>query len=153
MRQACLDVGVKVRRIGPLTPTMHGGAVAADEWLQHPTKGVVAYTDLIAIGFIRTVVQAGGRVPEDVGVVGFDNITCSPLIELRLTTIGRSLHEPRLGSGPASGEKPPPSCRAHGASQASGPTRDSRHDSSERAGILGAGRSVATTFRLASPRE
>ena len=66
---------------------MHGGAVAADEWLQHPTKGVVAYTDLIAIGFIRTVVEAGGRVPEDVGVVGFDNITCSPLIELRLTTI------------------------------------------------------------------
>ena len=87
LRQACLDVGVKVRRIGPLTPTIHGGAVAADEWLQHPTKGVVAYTDLMAIGFIRTVVQAGGRVPEDVGVVGFDNITGSALIEPRLTTI------------------------------------------------------------------
>ena len=48
---------------------------------------MVAYTDLIAIGFIRTVVQAGGRVPEDVGVVGFDNITSSALIEPRLTTI------------------------------------------------------------------
>ena len=45
----------------PLDADDARGAVAADEWLQHPTKGVVAYTDLIAIGFIRTVVQAGGR--------------------------------------------------------------------------------------------
>lgn len=87
LRQACLEIDVKVRRIGPLTPTVHGGAVAADEWLQHATNGVVAYTDLIALGFIRTVVQAGVRVPQDVRVIGFDNTTSSALFEPRLTTI------------------------------------------------------------------
>jgi len=87
LRQACLQIGVKVKRIGPLTPTVHGGAVAADEWLQHPTNGVVAYTDLIAVGFIRTIAQAGVRVPQDVRVVGFDNTTTTAQFEPRLTTI------------------------------------------------------------------
>ncbi|HLM23032.1 MAG TPA: LacI family DNA-binding transcriptional regulator [Propionibacteriaceae bacterium] len=88
LRQACLQIGVKVKRIGPLTPTVHGGAVAADEWLQHPTNGVVAYTDLIAVGFIRTIAQAGVRVPQDVRVVGFDNTTTTTAqFEPRLTTI------------------------------------------------------------------
>jgi LacI family transcriptional regulator len=48
---------------------------------------VIAYNDLIAIGFIRTVLKAGCRVPEDVQVVGFDNILDAALLEPRLTTI------------------------------------------------------------------
>ena len=67
---------------------MHGRHGAADEdGSNTPRKVWWLSADLIAIGFIRTVVQAGGRVPEDVGVVGFDNITSSALIEPRLTTI------------------------------------------------------------------
>ena len=54
---------------------------------QNPTGGVIAYNDLIAIGFIRAVRKAGQHVPEDVQVIGFDNILDATLLEPRLTTI------------------------------------------------------------------
>jgi LacI family transcriptional regulator len=81
------DLELKIHRIGPSDPTMSGGIWAAKRWLRNKTPGVIAYNDLIAIGFIRTVLKAGCRVPEDVQVVGFDNILDAALLEPRLTTI------------------------------------------------------------------
>ena len=81
------ELKLKVCRIGPGDPTMAGGVWAAKKWLKDPTHGVIAYNDLIAIGFIRTVLKAGHRVPEEVGVIGFDNILDAALLEPRLTTI------------------------------------------------------------------
>jgi LacI family transcriptional regulator len=99
LRQAGLELDVKVRRIGPLAPTVHGGVAAADEWLHHPTPGVIACTDAVAIGFIRAVTQAGRHVPKDVGVVGFDNGINSELVKPRLTTIAPPFRS--LGSAAA----------------------------------------------------
>lgn len=81
------DLELKVHRIGPCDPTMSGGVWAAKRWLRNQTPGVIAYNDLIAIGFIRTVLKSGCRIPEDVQVVGFDNILDAALLEPRLTTI------------------------------------------------------------------
>jgi LacI family transcriptional regulator len=66
---------------------MRGGEAAASEWLQHRTRGVIAYNDLVAIGFLRAVRAAGVAVPEDVRVVGFDNIVDAELVPPGLTTI------------------------------------------------------------------
>ncbi len=49
--------------------------------------GVLAASDLIAIGAIRALNRAGRRVPEDVSVVGYDNIPASRLVSPQLTTI------------------------------------------------------------------
>jgi len=87
LREAGLELSISVRRIGPGLPTIRGGAAAAEEWLRHPTAGVIAYNDLVAIGFIRAVMAAGRRVPGDVSVIGFDNIVDAELVEPRLTTI------------------------------------------------------------------
>jgi DNA-binding LacI/PurR family transcriptional regulator len=100
LRQACLELDVNVRRIGPLSPSAHGGVLAVDGWLRHPTHGVIAYTDIVAIGFIRAVRLAGLRVPEDVNVIGFDDSVSSMLIEPRLTTVAPPFA--RLGSAAAS---------------------------------------------------
>jgi DNA-binding LacI/PurR family transcriptional regulator len=81
------ELELRVRRIGPCVPTMIGGIRAAEQWLQNPTGGVIAYNDLIAIGFIRAVCRAGQHVPEDVQVIGFDNILDAALLEPRLTSI------------------------------------------------------------------
>lgn len=85
------ELELKVRRIGPFLPTMRGGSAAAEEWLRCPTSGVIAYNDLLAIGFVRAVLQAGCQVPKDVRVVGFDNIPDSALVEPKLTTIAAPL--------------------------------------------------------------
>jgi DNA-binding LacI/PurR family transcriptional regulator len=87
LMEAGQQLDLKVCRIGPCAPTMSGGALAAKRWMQNATPGVIAYNDLIAIGFIRTVLRAGHRVPEDIQVIGFDNILDAALVEPRLTTI------------------------------------------------------------------
>jgi DNA-binding LacI/PurR family transcriptional regulator len=70
---------------------MAGGRLAAAKWLATQTRGVIAYNDQLAIGFIQAVLLAGCRVPEDVCVIGFDNIVNSSLAEPRLTTIAAPL--------------------------------------------------------------
>ena len=85
------ELDLKVRRIGPFLPTMRGGGTAAEQWLRHPTPGVIAYNDLIAIGFIRAILLAGRRVPEDVCVIGFDNFLDAELLTPRLTTTAAPL--------------------------------------------------------------
>ena len=91
LRAAGPELNLKVRRIGPNTPTMAGGRLAATKWLGNQTRGVIAYNDLLAIGFIQAVMLAGYRVPEDVCAIGFDNILDSSLVEPRLTTIAAPL--------------------------------------------------------------
>ncbi|CAA9323934.1 MAG: hypothetical protein AVDCRST_MAG48-2802 [uncultured Friedmanniella sp.] len=91
LREAGLELGLRVRRVGSQEPTMRGGAAAAEEWLEHRTPGVIAYNDLLAIGFIRTVTAAGVAVPEEVRVVGFDNIVDAELVQPGLTTLASPL--------------------------------------------------------------
>lgn len=48
---------------------------------------VFAASDLIAIGAMRALVRTGHSIPEDVSVVGYDNIPASRYVTPRLTTI------------------------------------------------------------------
>ncbi|GAA1753603.1 MULTISPECIES: LacI family DNA-binding transcriptional regulator [Streptomonospora] len=48
---------------------------------------VFCYNDLIAIGAMRTLIERGLRVPEDVAVVGFDDIDDGRYCSTSLTTI------------------------------------------------------------------
>lgn len=58
------------------------GRAAADR----PTA-VTCYNDLVAIGLCRALVELGIRVPEDVSVVGFDDIQLLDYLPLRLTSV------------------------------------------------------------------
>jgi DNA-binding LacI/PurR family transcriptional regulator len=65
------------------------GARAADQFLSltnRPTA-VAAFNDRCALGFIDVVRQHGVRVPEDVSVVGFDDIAQAAYPHVALTTI------------------------------------------------------------------
>lgn len=48
---------------------------------------ILATTDLLAIGAVRALKEFGLRVPQDIGVVGFDNIPMTSFMEPKLTTI------------------------------------------------------------------
>ncbi|RMD99614.1 MAG: LacI family transcriptional regulator [Calditrichaeota bacterium] len=52
-----------------------------------PFTAVFACNDAMAIGGMRTLREAGKRIPEDVAVVGFDNTEASTLVTPRLTTV------------------------------------------------------------------
>ena len=91
LREAGMELDLQVRRVGPFLPTIRGGAEAADAWLARPTTAVIAYNDLMAIGFMQAVTAAGLGVPQDVSVIGFDNIVDAGLVEPGLTTIAAPL--------------------------------------------------------------
>lgn len=71
--------------------TLEGGARAAHALMVNnelPTALVVA-NDLMAIGVILTLQEAGYKVPNDVAVVGFDNIPEATIVRPMLTTIAQ----------------------------------------------------------------
>ncbi len=57
--------------------------------LQNPPTVIIASNDLEAIGVIRGVFECGKKVPDDVSVIGFDNIELASYVTPRLTTINQ----------------------------------------------------------------
>ena len=49
--------------------------------------GVLAYNDIMAIGAMRELEDVGRRVPDDVAVIGVDDVALSALVRPALTTI------------------------------------------------------------------
>lgn len=77
--------------------TLETGKQAAEEWLalkDRPTA-VFCASDRTAFGFISSLSEAGLRVPDDVSVVGFDDIDIASHFVPPLTTI----HQPRRAVG------------------------------------------------------
>jgi len=101
---------------------IEGGRQAALELLENTPSltAVFVLNDLMALGALEAVRSLGRRVPEDVSVVGFDDIPFAALANPPLTTVGqpiRQLGEQAAdllltviehGSG-AGAEVPPPS--------------------------------------------
>lgn len=93
LRDARTDLGLTVRRVGPVPPTVNGGVRAAAAWATHPTSAVVAYNDMVAIGFMRGALAMGRRVPGDVSVIGFDNTQSAEIVTPGLTTVAAPQRE------------------------------------------------------------
>ena len=63
---------------------------------------ILAGNDTIALGAIAAIADAGLSVPEDVAVVGFDNLPTAPFMQPPLTTIDNPAREQGvLGRGDA----------------------------------------------------
>jgi len=73
-----------------LTPSIEGAAADMQEILNSGEAIARAYfadNDLIAIGAMRALQQKGYRIPEDIAIVGFDNLPMCNYINPPLTTI------------------------------------------------------------------
>lgn len=87
VRDMAHQLETRVRRVGPVPPTVSGGVKATGAFLEQPTRAIVAYNDLVAIGLLRGLRARGVRVPEDVSVVGYDDIFAADLVTPSLTTV------------------------------------------------------------------
>ena len=76
-------------------PSPEIGYIAAQKILSHkkPFTALFAFNDISAIGAIRALQEAGWRVPEDVSVLGFDDIYAAAFHNPALTTIRQPLFE------------------------------------------------------------
>jgi LacI family transcriptional regulator len=59
----------------------------------HPFTALFAFNDISALGAIRALREAGRRIPEDVSVIGFDDIQSAAYQNPGLTTIRQPLRE------------------------------------------------------------
>ncbi|WP_461021207.1 LacI family DNA-binding transcriptional regulator [Thalassiella azotivora] len=91
VQEATLELDLRAVRVGPTTPTVSGGVAAVDALARQRPTAVLAYNDLLAIGVLRGLAQAGVGVPDEVSVVGFDNIFGSDFCTPALTTVAAPL--------------------------------------------------------------
>ena len=72
-----------------LLPTVEGGEAGMHQLLDRrpDVDGIFAYNDLVAVGAIRAAKARGRGVPDDLAVVGCDDIDMSSLVTPALTTI------------------------------------------------------------------
>ncbi|MEK8131374.1 LacI family DNA-binding transcriptional regulator [Paenibacillus filicis] len=72
----------------------HGMAAGKLIASKHPEiTAVFATGDMVAFGAIRSLINEGKRVPEDISVIGFDDISMSKMFIPPLTTIRQSITE------------------------------------------------------------
>ncbi len=67
--------------------TEAGGYYAMQTLLPHKPDAVFAASDIMAIGAMRAIREAGWKIPEDIAVVGFDDLPIATLSDIQLTTI------------------------------------------------------------------
>jgi LacI family transcriptional regulator len=76
--------------------TEASGSVGAQRLLSASPTAIFVASDIMAIGTLKALREAGLRVPQDVALVGFDDVPIAAAVEPALTTV----HQPieRLGS-------------------------------------------------------
>lgn len=79
--------GMGIRRIGPYIPTASGGEEAFDDLRGDLPHAVICYNDLIALGFLVAALRAGVQVPQELSVIGHDDIPLARLVGGGLTTV------------------------------------------------------------------
>ncbi len=99
-RQACTEYGIEIApqmivrdTEGGWTP--HTGYRSMKQLLAIDPlpEAVVAFDDVTAYGAIRAIYEAGKRVPDDIAVVGFDDLAVSAFFNPALTTVRQPVGE------------------------------------------------------------
>ena len=113
----------------PVDPGLQVDSLSDDDDGYHATMrlmargiafdAIFAASDMIALGALRALGEAGRRVPDDVAVIGFDDIPAAALVRPALTTVaqdyalaGKTLVDlliRRIDGGPTTIELLPPS--------------------------------------------
>ena len=73
-----------------LSPSIEGAFADMKALLaegMEPARGYFADNDLIAVGAMRAFQEAGFRIPEDIAIVGFDNMPIARYVNPPLTTV------------------------------------------------------------------
>ncbi|HMP74069.1 MAG TPA: LacI family DNA-binding transcriptional regulator [Kiritimatiellia bacterium] len=92
-RTACSMAEIDPLPHHSVTATYDGGFHAAEAVIAAEVQGVVTAADIVAAGLIDGLQERGIRVPEDITVVGYDNLPIARVVRPRLTTIDQGLAE------------------------------------------------------------
>lgn len=94
-REECAALGLREGLLAQASWDAADGYTAANELLdQDPAlSAIFAANDLLALGATSAIIQRGARVPEDISVVGFDDIEGADYFIPALTTVRQPFGE------------------------------------------------------------
>lgn len=101
LRAANLPTDQTLIQEGDYTPASGFRAMNALLELPNPPSAVFVASDVVAVGALQAVKQRGLRVPQDIAIIGFDDIPMAEYLDPPLTTI----RLPAYGLGWAAGER------------------------------------------------
>ena len=64
------------------------GLALQEVLMQKKADCLVCYNDIFAAQFMQGLQEKGMKIPEDLGIIGFDNATFSAMLQPALTTLG-----------------------------------------------------------------
>jgi LacI family transcriptional regulator len=85
------DLGLDGQIFGPYTPKFDGGVQAADIAVARGITAIIAYNDLMAFGIMSRLASRGIRVPEQMSVIGFDDVPEASIWSPALSTVNVSI--------------------------------------------------------------
>jgi len=86
-REAARRLGLTASVLGPFQPHFEAGLHAADRVLATNATAVIAYNDLLALGVLSRLAARGVAVPDEISVIGFDDIPTAAMTSPPLTTV------------------------------------------------------------------
>ena len=86
-----VNTGMNIVEIGPNNPSLEAGRETFERVQAAGVTAVIAYNDLMAIGFMQQAVSRGVNIPKDLSIIGFDNIFGSDFTSPSLTTVAMPL--------------------------------------------------------------
>lgn len=87
VRDAADRLGLELIEFGPFEPQIQAGAQAAELVLRTGATGVLAYDDLIALGFMGRAQERGLTIGQDVSLIGIDDSPMARMSYPGLTTV------------------------------------------------------------------
>ncbi len=87
LRAATRAHGIEYEILGPVAPKFRSVVETAEQVLESGTTAVLAYNDLVAVGILSRLAELGVKVPEQLSVVGFDDIPLAAIVIPPLTTV------------------------------------------------------------------
>lgn len=102
-KRALAETGIEIRKeyIEPGYFSYEKGEIAMEKLLslEDPPDAVFAANDRMAIGAIKAIKKSGKKVPQDIAVVGFDNIPLCEHFDPPITTVKQSMKDIAYESG------------------------------------------------------
>ncbi|MGC3953578.1 MAG: GntR family transcriptional regulator [Propionicimonas sp.] len=87
LRDECTAAGCEFTVVGRVAPDHRGGYSAGDQVYSCGATAVVAYNDLVATGVMARLLERGARVPDDISLIGTDDIPSSAMLTPSLTSV------------------------------------------------------------------
>ncbi|WP_029688180.1 LacI family DNA-binding transcriptional regulator [Thermoanaerobacter sp. A7A] len=72
---------------------INSGIIGAEKLLEHEVTAIFASNDLMAYGAYKAIRSYGYQIPDDISIVGFDDIQLSQILEPQLTTIRQPAYD------------------------------------------------------------